>query len=333
MNKGNIFDDLEEGILKINDSLEVVYSNLSARKLLGEILNKPISDALHVQKISDMVEKLMGGEKFDVETSYMKDNSRIFLNIKVRPPYLIFEDITSKKLLENAKMDFVNSLVHEFSTPLTVISGYTQILTEKKDELPQDVSTAIDRILKSVVRLSRLVDELGILSNLELKNYRIHSETINLAALMEEIIADFEPRFKKKKLTVLTEIPEYLYVVSDSVLLYRVMVNLLSNAIKYSFDCEKIVLKAFENKGSICISVQDFGIGIRSDELPRIFERFFRASNAKSERISGLGLGLALVKHAVAIMGATIDVESNYMMGTTFTLRLQPDSNRKAAKN
>lgn len=326
MTRSNIFDELEEGIIKINDRLEVVYSNLSAKKLLGDVINKPVSDALHVPKISDIVEKFIINEEFDCETSYTKDNSKIFLYIKSRPPYLIFEEITSKKLLENAKMDFVNSLVHEFSTPLTVINGYTQILTEKKEELPDEVSNAISRILKSVVRLSRLVDELGTLSNLELKNYQSHSEIINLASLMEEIISDFEQRLKRKNLKINLEIPEYLYVKSDSVLLYRVMVNLISNAIKYSFEGERIEIGAYEKGKNICISVRDYGLGIRSDELPRIFERFYRASNAKSERISGLGLGLALVKHAIAIMDATIDVESNYMMGTTFTIKLPADS-------
>lgn len=326
MIRSNILDELEEGILKINDRLEIVYSNQSAKKLLGDIVRKPISDALHVPKISDMVEKFMRDEEFDCETSYTKDNSRIFLYIKVRAPYLIFEEITNKKLLENAKMDFVNSLVHEFSTPLTVINGYTQILSEKKDSLPDEVSSAINRILKSVVRLSRLVDELGTLSNLELKNYQSHSEIINLASLMEEIISDFEPRLNRKKLQVNLNIPEYLYVKSDSVLLYRVMVNLISNAIKYSFEGERIEINAYENGQNACISVRDYGLGIRSDELPRIFERFYRASNAKSERISGLGLGLALVKHAVAIIGATIDVESSYMMGTTFTIKLPANS-------
>ena len=95
-------------------------------------------------------------------------------------------------------MDFVNSIVHEFSTPLAVINGYVQLLIEKKMELPADVSETIERIARSTGRLSRLVEELGILSNLELQNYRVKIETVNLKELIDESVSDLESKWKER---------------------------------------------------------------------------------------------------------------------------------------
>lgn len=315
-----LLDELSEGVLKIDDSLTILEANASAKKLLGKVENKALPDGLHVQGISRIADNFISNTKFETDTIFVKDNTVLFLHVKVVPPYVIFKNVTNEKLFENAKLDFVNSIVHEFSTPLTVINGYVQLLIEKKELLPVGVSETIERISRSTSRLSRLVEELGILSNLELQNYRVKIETVNLKELIDEAVSEIEPKWRRKKLQISVSVSPDTYAATDSMLLYRIISNLLSNAVKYSNIGEKIELVSRESEREIFLSVKDDGIGIKSDELTRIFERFYRASNAKISGSSGLGLGLSLVKHALNLINGTIEVKSRYMLGTTVTI-------------
>jgi signal transduction histidine kinase len=317
-----LFDELSEGILKIDEGLVIVQANRAARAILGEIDSVALPDGLHVQGISKIVDCFISGVRFETDTTYVKDDTTLYLRILVTPPYIVFRNITGERLFENAKMDFVNSIVHEFSTPLAVINGYIQLLIEKQDEIPDDVTQTIERISRSANRLARLVEELGILSNLELQNYRVKRETVNLRELVEEAIGDLESKWKRKKIQIEFSVSQDIYACVDSLLLFRIISNLLSNAVKYSGVGDKIQISSRESEKRIFLSVKDNGIGIKSEELPRIFERFYRASNAKTSGSSGLGLGLSLVKHALNLIDGTIDVRSRYMLGTTVTISL-----------
>ncbi|PNE23520.1 histidine kinase [Mesotoga sp. Brook.08.YT.4.2.5.1] len=316
----SLLNELSEGILMVDEGLVISYANLSAKKLLGEIEGSALPDALHVQGISNIVDSFISGSHYCTDTVFVKDETTHYLKIKVSPPYVIARNITSEKLFESAKMDFVNSIVHEFSTPLAVINGYVQLLIEKNKELPAEVSETIDRIARSTNRLSRLVEELGILSNLELQNYRVKIETVNLRELVDEAVFDLEGKWSRKKLKIITDVSQNIYAAVDSMLLFRVISNLISNAVKYSSVGNTIEVSSRENGSKVYVSVKDNGIGIKSEELPRIFERFYRASNARTSGSSGLGLGLSLVKHALNLINGTIDVRSRYMMGTTATI-------------
>jgi len=315
-----LLDELSEGIMIVDEGLVVSYVNSSAKKMLGEIEGLALPDALHVQGISKIVDSLISGLHHSTDTVFVRDEITHYLRIKVSPPYIIVRNITSEKLFENAKMDFVNSIVHEFSTPLAVINGYVQLLMDRNSELPTDVSETIYRISRSTGRLSRLVEELGILSNLELQNYRVKVETVNLRELVDEAIGDLEAKWNRKRLEIITSVSPDTYAAVDSLLLFRVISNLISNAVKYSSVGDTVEIVSREVESRIYISVKDNGIGIKSEELPRIFERFYRGSNARTSGSSGLGLGLSLVKHALNLINGTIDVRSRYMMGTTVTI-------------
>jgi len=313
-------DELNEVIIVVDEALVVTRANLSARKMLGDVEGLALPDALHVQGISRIVDNFISGTNYSTDTIFVKDDTTHYLKIRVSAPYIIARNITSEKLFESAKMDFVNSIVHEFSTPLAVINGYVQLLIEKKKELPADVSETIYRIARSTGRLSRLVEELGILSNLELQNYRVKIETVNLKELIDESVSDLESKWRRKKLKIATTVSPNTYAAVDSLLLFRVISNLISNAVKYSSVGDTVEIVSREVESRIYISVKDNGIGIKSEELPRIFERFYRGSNARTSGSSGLGLGLSLVKHALNLINGSIDVRSRYMMGTTVTI-------------
>ena len=299
-----IFDCLSDGILEIDETLKVVDCNSSAKKLLGDILGKPIDEALKVPGIFEIVECLLNKKTCEFQVELSTENITKYIIINVKGNFLILRDITEKKVLETAKMDFVNFFVHEILTPLTALNGYAQLIFDRKDEIPPELEKAAYGILRNSERLSKLVEELGELANIELGNYTVKNEIIHLKSLVEEILEDLAPKIKRKNLEVRTSISSELYVKSDSLLLYRILSNLLSNAVKYSFDGGRIEIDAIEKSDEIQISVKDEGIGIEREEIHRIFERFYRGSNAKKFSISGLGIGLSIAKHAADLIDA-----------------------------
>ena len=315
-----LLDRLWEGVLLIDERLRVAFHNEYAKNYLGDIYGLPISEALRVPRLSEVVDAFLAGKELVIETTFVKSGVEKHLRIKTVNPHIIFQDISERKLLESAKMDFVNSLVHEFSTPLTVINGYSQLLMDERSSLSAETTGTVERIMRSTQRLSKLVDELAMLSNLELHNYKSTTQTINLKSLVEEVIAETEPKWKKKDLSVSIDAPSDLYLKNDALLVYRIVANIFSNSIKYSYTGGRVEIYLSYDEDSVSVSIRDHGIGIRSEEIPRIFERFFRSSNAKVSGASGLGLGLALVKHALSVVGGTISVNSRYMLGTEVTV-------------
>ncbi len=316
-----LLDQLDEGILIIDQSLNIKYANEFSKKYLEGPEGKTISDVLHVKNISVLTENLVNSTPLEFESEFFVNNERKIFKIKVNSPIIIFRDITEIRNLGEAKMDFVNSLVHEFSSPMTVMNGYLDLLIDRKD-VPEKYNDILKRVHKSTRRLSKLVEELATLSNLELQNYKPVMENINLRSLVIEITEELENKAKRKNIEIEVSIPADFYIKTDSLLLYRILSNLISNAIKYSFDNEVVHVKIKRKEDKTNIIVKDFGIGIKPEELNRIFERFYRASNAKFFKTSGMGLGLSLVKHAVSLLNAKIEVNSSYMLGTEFILTI-----------
>jgi len=317
-----IFDSLSDGILEVDETLRIIDCNRVAEGLFGDVLGKSIDEVLKVPGVFEIAECLLNKKNGEFQVELSAESSTKYMIINIRKNFLILKDITEKKILETAKTDFVNFFVHEISTPLAVVSGYAQLIFDRKDEIPPELSEAASGILKSSERLSKLIEELGELANIELGNYMVKREIIHLKSLIEEIIEDFETKIKRKKLKIKTLVSPEHYVESDSLLLYRILANLVSNAVKYSLDGGNIEINAVEKDDEIQISVKDEGIGIERDEIHRIFERFYRGTNAKKLSINGLGIGLSIVKHASDLIGAKIQVKSLPMLETVFILRL-----------
>jgi len=275
-------------------------------------------------KGSIFTEKLpvyFGTNRMECKTTVFKDDEII---------EWIFEDVSSMKMLESAKADFVSAVSHEFMTPLGIIEGFLTMIKDPEisDETKSDYT---ERSMIQLKRLEKLVDQLLSLSELEMGSYVPHFSLVNLHQMAIEAREEMNYRCKSKNIEVILEIPETLFAYTDGMALYRITTNLLSNAIKYSHENDKVKIIASEDGGSVILSVQDNGIGIKADELLRIFERFYRATNASETGAKGMGLGLALVKHLCDIINARIEVNSRYTMGSTFTVFIpqkKPEENK-----
>lgn len=215
---------------------------------------------------------------------------------------------------------FVNMVSHEFRTPLTIIDGHAQILNRKADEISADDIRNRSKTIRSAV--SRLVSMMeGVLSSNLLKTGKLQiiCETIDLKALVRDLCDDHRELAKNYDIVIdMQNVPEIVSV--DKKVISLIISNLLSNAIKYTRDNPKIIVKIDVSTDWLTIRVKDNGIGIPYDELPRIFERYFRASTATG--IPGTGIGLSLVKDLTEAYQGRLEVNSVVSQGTEFIIYL-----------
>ena len=233
----------------------------------------------------------------------------------------VFHDITSLQLLRERQSDFVANASHELSTPLTAIRGFAETLVDGAADNADDSRRFAAIILSEADRMQRLVQDLLQLAKIESVEYRqqIHCVPTHVQPMLESITRELSPAWTQKQLSLSLELPaQPLWVLADPDRLKQVFVNLIDNAIKYTPNNGSVLVKAMEMEDRVQFIVKDSGIGIPAEDLPRIFDRFYRIDRARASSISGTGLGLAIVKHILDALGGTIEVESQPHNGTTF---------------
>ncbi len=203
--------------------------------------------------------------------------------------------------MEKTRRDFIANVSHELRTPLTSIRGYAETLLESDKIANGNTRDFLQVIQRNAERMSRLTEDLLVLARVESGeeklDLRLHAAR-SIAGVLE------------------------FSVVADAYAIHQVFANLVSNALRYAQSGKKVVIGAKEQASAVEFFVQDFGPGIASEHLPRIFERFYRVDKARSRETGGTGLGLAIVKHIVLNQGGTVRVESSVGHGSTFFFTL-----------
>jgi two-component system phosphate regulon sensor histidine kinase PhoR len=236
---------------------------------------------------------------------------------------LVARDVTEERRYDRLRKEFVANVSHELRTPLSVIAGYVETLKDGALKDEQNAPKFLESIERNVHRLASLVSDLLELSRLESSGQLAHPRRVETRPLLEKVVEDFRPLADRKGQRLTLEIsPEVKAVDADPDLLERALRNLVDNAIKYTPDGGSITLGARTAADSLLFSVRDTGIGIPLEDLPRIFERFYRVDKSRSRELGGTGLGLAIVKHIAQLHGGAISVESRPGAGSVFTLRL-----------
>jgi len=228
--------------------------------------------------------------------------------------------------LEQVRTEFVANVSHELRTPLTVIKGYLETLLDEAPAQPETHRRFLEVAYTHAARLSRLVDDLLELSNLETGKAVLKLSAVNVHGAAGEIMAMFEKKAAHKKLAVRNETPIGLLARADRDRLYQILVNLVDNAVKYTHGGGTVTIGGARRPDHfVAVWVADTGIGIPSSELPRLTERFYRVDKARSRELGGTGLGLAIVKHLVQAHGGELVIESALGKGTTVSFTLAAD--------
>lgn len=235
---------------------------------------------------------------------------------------IVLHDITELIRLEQIRKDFVANVSHELKTPVTSIKGFSEMLLDGAVDDPNLKNEFLEIMYKESNRLQLLIEDLLRLSSLERGSFEIKKCPVDLVAVFEQSLQIVRPKLQMKGMEIVLKTPGQLKILADHDRLVQVMVNLLHNAIAYSPEQTVITLAAREELGWVDISVSDQGMGISADEIPRLFERFYRIDRARSRESGGTGLGLAIVKHIVEAHHGTVTVESELGTGTTFHIHL-----------
>ncbi|MBU8879674.1 PAS domain-containing protein [Bacillus sp. FJAT-29790] len=236
---------------------------------------------------------------------------------------LVFHDITELKKLEQMRKDFVANVSHELKTPITSIKGFSETLLDGAMGDKQALEAFLKIILQESDRLQSLIQDLLDLSKIEQQGFSLSVQKFDIMVVLEEVIAIVGGKAAEKNISIkFKKDKDTIFIEGDINRLKQVFINLITNAILYTPSDGSINISLYESKSVISIKVKDTGIGIEKDEIPRIFERFYRVDKARSRYSGGTGLGLAIVKHLVEAHKGTITVESTVGKGTAFLINL-----------
>lgn len=236
---------------------------------------------------------------------------------------LVFHDITEIKKLEQMRKDFVANVSHELKTPVTSIKGFSETLLDGAMNNRETLESFLSIIYKESDRLQSLIQDLLDFSKIEHQEFRLQIQKFDLFSLLNEVITLLCKKASAKDIQLELECDrEELFIEGDIDRLKQVFINLISNAILYTPPSGQVKVSLFEFDKTIRIHVRDSGVGIEKEEIPRIFERFYRVDRARSRDSGGTGLGLAIVKHLVEAHHGNITVRSKVGEGSEFIIEL-----------
>jgi two-component system phosphate regulon sensor histidine kinase PhoR len=334
MTEGVVAVDSQERIFKINDAAAQMLhlpKEKALNRYLWEVLRNPrltslIREVLREGKskgieLTDLPIPGRGGGSTSGTPTFRLQVSVIRESGYVSGAAIVFHDITDLKKLEKMRVEFVANVSHELKTPLASIKGFVETLKDGAVDEPETAKRFLGIIEKHANRLDNLINDLLSLSKIESRETPLELKKIRLLPLLKKITANLEERIREKNHSLDLRVEqEELELVADEPLLDQAVTNLLDNAIKYTPNGGRLSISAGVNGGRVELSVGDTGIGIPEQDLPRIFERFYRVDKARSREMGGTGLGLAIVKHIMLAHGGEARVESQLGSGSTFTL-------------
>ena len=229
--------------------------------------------------------------------------------------------------LEEVRTEFVANVSHELRTPLSIFQGYTETLIDNPGLPPEDTQPMLEIMRKHSRRLNALVEDLLILARLESRDEKLQLAPLDVGRFLQEAVRDWAKLSAGKQITLTADIaPGVPLISADAFRLEQVMGNLIENAIKYTNDGGRVTVRAAAATDGVEIRVEDTGLGIPAADVPRIFERCYRADKGRSREHGGTGLGLSIVKHIVLAHGGNVHAESEVGRGTSIVIHLPKTS-------
>jgi two-component system, OmpR family, phosphate regulon sensor histidine kinase PhoR len=254
---------------------------------------------------------IIPGRTFDVTAAPMPGGGAV----------AVLRDLTETERVEKTRRDFIANVSHELRTPLTSIQGYAETLLDSATD-KDHVREFLEIIRKNAFRMSRLTEDLLTLARVESGETRFDPEVVSPTELLQDAVESFREIARERQVELRVEHDCSDAVRADREAIHQVFANLIDNALKYAAGGRQLLLGARRRDHVVEFYVQDFGPGIPSEHLPRLFERFYRVDKARSRESGGTGLGLAIAKHIVLAHGGKIRAESDLNHGSTFLFTL-----------
>lgn len=332
-----ILASMTEGVMVVDSDHVIRLTNRSLLDLLelraapeGQTVLQGVRDISFEEIVLDTLAEGMPRQR-EVALAHVKPPRHVAIeatpirNTAGRSEVLVIcRDVTRLKQLEDMRREFVANVSHELRTPLAIFQGYLENLLDNPNLPPADLVEVLEILRRHSKRLNALVEDLLDLARLESRSEMLCVESIDPQALVAEVAADWRLHAGKKNITFTAECaPGTPPFHADAFRIEQVLNNLVENALKYTNTGGSVRLRVAPNTGGgVEFLVEDTGQGIPPQDLPHIFERFYRADKARTREHGGTGLGLSIVKHIVQLHGGSIRAESAYGKGTTVTVLL-----------
>ena len=331
-----IVESMAEGVIALDTQGRIVLFNPAASRLLAStaetVTGRSLFEIIRQRELHELARAVLHHRQRATRDVTLFQPHERFLRVHGLPcegaeptgpcAILVMQDVTEHVRYDQLRKEFVANVSHELKSPLTSIRSLTETLLGGAVEDPTNNRRFVQLIEEDAARLSRLIDDLLSLSQIESQAVPLKLAAVPLKPLVESVVASCQSAIAHRQLRVELALPEALAVHADADRLRQVLANLLDNAIKYNQAGGSIHVTAMPEGPMVRVAVSDTGIGIPPHDLPRVFERFYRVDKARSRELGGTGLGLSIVKHIVEAHGGVVSVDSRPGHGSAFSFTL-----------
>ncbi len=324
-----LFRHMADGVVAFGGDGKLLHVNPAARDMLGKDIRSDMTYAEVFPNTVFRADDLREDGHF-MELDYVA-GARV-LKMFLAPltgqeehqgVMVVLHDITAQQKLEESRREFVANVSHELRTPLTNIKGYTETLIDGGEMLDEETRRSfLDVVYNESDRMTRIVKDLLTLSRLDNQRMEMNMESMDLIPVVKAAVQSMMLEAENQNITLTSHLPDTLPLINgDKERLHQVVLNIISNAVKYNRSEGSVTVTAESGEKTVTVTVSDTGLGIPAEDLPRIFERFYRVDKARSRKRGGTGLGLAIAKEIVESHGGEIVFDSVYGQGSTVYLR------------
>jgi two-component system phosphate regulon sensor histidine kinase PhoR len=339
-----VLEAMAEAVIAVDSRHRLLFANAEANRLFAldrTSVGRLVPELIRSPRVQEAVEatlRLSAPHSFQAEVilagreaAFRGQGPERHLAVRGTPlpgvpspgSVLVFHDLTDLRRLERMRQDFVANASHELKTPLASIKAYTETLLDWALHDDSVNVRFLERIDEQAERLNQLILDLLSLARLESGKDIFDHQPLEIVPALEACVEAYRGRASAKNLTLTFEavgLDESTLILADEEALLQIADNLMDNAIKYTPENGSVDVRCSLQGQNVAVEVTDTGIGIPREDLPRIFERFYRVDKARSRELGGTGLGLSIVKHLVQSIGGRIDVTSRVGSGTKFTV-------------
>lgn len=331
----NILTSMTDSVITFNRDSTILLSNPPAERLLqkwfiskGAQSERPLPPEIyhmldHVLNFEDKLE-----EELEIDGSYFGFTiSPLYSGEKIRGAVAVIRDMTEQHRLEKLRSDFIANVSHELRTPIAMLQGYSEAILDEVVSTPEERNEMIKIIYDESQRMGRLVKDLLDLARMESGHMRLYKDDLPINAIFERITQKFAQVAKEKHVTLNyhSVFADDNHINIDEDRIEQVLTNLIDNAIRHTPKEGSVAVKVSKEGSFAKVEVQDTGTGIPKEDVPYVFERFYKADKARTRSKGGTGLGLAIAKNIVQAHKGNIQVESVEGEGTTFMFYLPLD--------
>jgi two-component system phosphate regulon sensor histidine kinase PhoR len=329
----NILANMADGVIMTDAGGDVILANRAVGSLFGlkeeNAVHKPVIEVVHDHEVDETLKLcLKTGKEQNVQ--FESGIAKRFLRAiaipiinqgKLNGTLLLFQDLTELRNLQTMRRELVGNISHELRTPIAGIKAMVETLREGGIDDKEAAKNFLTRIESEADRLTQMVAELTQLSRIESGQAELKIDSVDLNALAAEVITQMTPLAERQQITIYGNFsPDLPLIPADKDRIRQTIINLAHNAIKFNKPGGRVTVSTEYNAESVALSVADNGIGISKEDLPHVFERFYKADKARTG--GGSGLGLAIAKHTMQAHGGDIRAQSEEGKGSTFTFRL-----------